>query len=96
LRLYERSGHSAYRFCHEHDLSTSLLWYWLARERVNAEAARGPGALVEVPGVALPSSERADPAVTMRLADGTRLEVLAGVDPAWIGELVRALTSAGA
>ncbi len=96
LRLYERSGHSAYRFCREHDLSTSLLWYWLARERASAEAARGAGALVEVPSVALPAPGRADTVVTMRLAGGTRLEVLAGADPAWIGELVRALTPAGA
>jgi hypothetical protein len=31
-------------------------------------------------------------AVTMQLTGGTRLEIVAGTDTAWLGALVRALT----
>jgi transposase-like protein len=85
---YEKSGQSVLRFCRDHDLRAATLSLWRAQRRRSGE----DGGLVEIPVAALSApSTHASAAVTMQLASGARLEIVAGTDPAWLGALVRAL-----
>ena len=91
VRLYEQCGQNAAVFCSENDLSPSSLWRWLARVRREEPKEATPGGLVEIP-MSLRAPDAPAAAVTMQLADGARLEIVAGTDTAWLGALVRALT----
>ena len=92
ISLYERSGQNAVVFCRENDISTSSLWRWLARAREPDREEGNAAGLVEIPMLSLRAADAHAVAVTMQLADGARLEILAGTDTAWLGALVRALT----
>ena len=92
IGLYERSGQSAVEFCRENDVSTSSLWRWLARAGEPEREEGNAGGLVEIPIRSLRAPDEHAAAVTMQLADGARLEIVAGTDTAWLGALVRALT----
>ncbi len=92
ISLYERSGQNAVEFCHENDVSTSSLWRWLARAREPDREDGNAGGIVEIPLLSQRASDAHTAAVTIQLADGARLEIVAGTDTAWLGALVRALT----
>jgi len=92
VQLYEKCGQNAAVFCSENDLSPSSLWRWLARVRREGPKEATPGGLVEIPILSLRAPDAPAAAVTMQLADGARLEIVAGTDTAWLGALVRALT----
>jgi transposase-like protein len=93
MSLYKRSGQGTVNFCRDHEVCPSSLWRWLAQARSNGQTASSSSELVEIPAAAL-RSELAVAALTMQIAGGTRLDVVAGTDPEWIGALVRALTPA--
>jgi transposase-like protein len=87
LALFEKSGQTAAEFCRDNDLSPATLSFW--RQQVGSESNAESG-LVEVPMPSLNlSGSRA--AVTLHLSGGARLEIVAGTDPAWLSQLVRAL-----
>jgi transposase-like protein len=93
IRLYEKSGQNAAEFCHENELSPSSLWRWLARARGEDDREEAnTGGLVEIPMLSLRAPDTHAAAVTMQLSGGSRLEIVAGTDTAWLGALVRALT----
>jgi transposase-like protein len=93
IRLYEKNGQNAAEFCHKNELSPSSLWRWLARaRRDDGREEANTGELVEIPMRSLRAPDPHCAAVTMQLADGARLEIVAGTDTAWVGALVRALT----
>jgi transposase-like protein len=93
IRLYEKSGQNAAEFCHENELSPSSLWRWLAQARKEDDREEASaGELVQIPMLSLRAPDPHAAAVTMQLADGARLEIVAGTDAAWLGALVRALT----
>ena len=92
VSLYERSGQKAVEFCRENDISTSSLWRWLARAREPDREKGNAAGLVEIPMLSLRAPDAHAVAVTMQLADGARLQIVAGTDTAWLGALVRALT----
>jgi transposase-like protein len=86
------SEQSAAQFCDERGLCRSSLWRWIARQR---EEQQG-GALVRIPTSALsqttmPTTACTD-SVSAELSNGTRLSIPAGIDPVWIGALVRELS----
>jgi transposase-like protein len=92
LRLFEQSGQSAAEFCRNNDLSPATLSFWVRQQQGTrtTEGAEAP-ALVEVsmPAETAPSGSVA--AVTVQLPGGVRLEIVAGTDPAWFAQLLRAL-----
>jgi len=90
--LYEKCGQSAVEFCRENNLSTSSLWRWLARAREADRDDANTDGLIEIPMLSLRAPDAQAAAVTMQLTGGTRLEIVAGSDAAWLGALVRALT----
>jgi transposase-like protein len=92
VSLYERSGQNAVEFCRENDVSTSSLWRWLARAREPDREDGNAGGIVEIPLLSQRASDAHTAAVTIQLADGARLEIVAGTDTAWLGALVRTLT----
>ncbi len=91
VALFEKSGQSITEFCRDNDLSPIALSAW--RTQLGA-AAPGAGALVEVPLATLGARPASAAAVTIRLANGTQLEVPCGTDPTWLTGLVGALQSA--
>jgi transposase-like protein len=89
VALFDKSGQSVLSFCRDHDLRAATLSLWRAQRRKWGE----DGALVEIPVAALSAPSTHTAAVTMQLASGARLEIIAGTDPVWLGALVRALVS---
>jgi len=96
LALFERSGQSLKRFCHEHDVALSSLTFWRSQARRRVAAKRA-GALVEIPATMMTSTALARPellvsgSVEIRLSNRVELSVSVGTDCAWIGELLRGL-----
>jgi len=88
LALFEKSGQTAAEFCRDNDLSPATLSFW--RQQVGGSEPNEDPALVEVP---MPSLNLAGGggAVILQLPGGARLEIVAGTDPAWLSQLVRAL-----
>lgn len=88
LALFEKSGLTAADFCRDNGLSPATLSFWLRQQgpQTGEEAA-----LVEVPMPALSPVSSSNTAVTMHLPSGVRLEILAGADPVWLAQLLRAL-----
>ena len=93
LALFERSDLSQKRFCRENDVALSTLQYW----RRESGRGRREGALVEVPAdvADTESAEHAAPSspgsVHVRLPNRLELDVLAGTDSEWVGQLLREL-----
>jgi len=93
LALFERSDLSQKRFCRENEVALSTLQYW----RRESGGGRREGALVEVPANVADtgSVEHAAPSspgsVHVRLPNRLELDVLAGTDSAWVGQLLREL-----
>jgi len=94
LRLFERSGLSAKRFCRDRGIPVSTLSYWARKSRGKV----GSGAVVEIPadamnGVSL--DERTGEArlemVEIRLPNRMELRISAGSDTRWVTELLRGL-----
>jgi transposase-like protein len=94
LRLFERSGLSAKRFCQDRGIPVSTLSYWARKSRGKV----GSGAVVEIPadamnGVSL--DERTGEArlemVEIRLPNRMELRISAGSDTRWVTELLRGL-----
>jgi transposase-like protein len=96
LTLFARSGQTQKRFCHENHVPLSTLTYWLSQVRQRAPEAL-EGELVEVPSRisgsahAACSTSPAGDSVDIRLPNRIELRVLAGTDPAWLGELLQGL-----
>ena len=96
LALFQRSGQTAAEFCRDNDLSPATLSIWRQQTQTLPSSDEG---LVEVP---MPTfSEPAAktpvptvPAVTVRLPDGMQIQIVAGTDPTWLSQLLRALSPA--
>jgi hypothetical protein len=94
LAQFERSSLSQKRFCRENEVALSTLQYW----RRESGRGRPEGALVEVPakvaGTELLGQQGAPSSpgpVHIRLPNRLELDVLAGTDSAWVGQLLREL-----
>jgi transposase-like protein len=91
LRLFEQSGQSAAEFCRNNDLSPATLSFWVRQQPGNADHRRSRGTR---PGRSVDA--RRDCAERQRcdrhqLPGGLRIEIVAGTDPAWFAQLLRAL-----
>jgi len=93
LERFERSGCGVRQFCDESGLSRTTLSYWRRRARKDVSGARST--LVEVPREQWSATAEPGMAVTLSLASGLEVQVPVGTDAAWLGAVVRALTSAG-
>lgn len=89
LSLFEKSGRTAAEFSRDNDLSPATLSFWL-RQQQEPQAAE-EAALVEVSVPALSAPACCSVAVTVQLPSGVRFEILAGTDPPWLAQLLRAL-----
>src|SRR6185312_14675823 len=94
LRLFERSGLSAKRFCQDRGIPVSTLSYWARKWRGKV----GSGAVVEIPAEAMNGvslDERTGEArlemVEIRFPNRMELRISAGSDTRWITELLRGL-----
>jgi transposase-like protein len=94
LRLFERSGLSAKRFCQDRGIPVSTLSYWVRKSRSKVES----GAVVEIPadamnGVSLDErpGESGLGMVEIRLPNQMELRISAGSDTRWVTELLRGL-----
>lgn len=94
VRLFEESGKSPAEFCRELGLAETTFAVW--RKPGRGPAGAEPLTFTEVPQpmveAALAANAAVSPgAVTIRLANGTRLDVTAGTDPTWLAQLATAL-----
>jgi transposase-like protein len=91
---FERSGQTLTEFSRVNDLPAASLTAWVRQLRGPGTGTTDAGGFVEVP-LDPPSPAPAAPtsaaAVTIRLADGTQLDVPPGTDPLWVANLVRTL-----
>ena len=91
LARFERSGVGLAEFCHRHGLSISTLRNWRRQARRAATVAESK--LVEVPAAAVMAGKSVaterSAAVGIRLPNRIELEIAGGVDPRWIGALIR-------
>lgn len=96
VRLFEESGKSAAEFCAELGLAPSTFAVWRQQTR-GPVAPEGltftevPQPLVEAALAANAAAAVPPGAVTIYLANGTRLDVAAGTDAAWLAQLATAL-----
>jgi transposase-like protein len=94
VRLFEESGKTAAEFCKELGLAETTFAVWRKQGRGPAVAetltfTEVPPPMVEA---ALAANAAGAPgAVTIHLANGTRLEVAAGTDTSWLVQLATAL-----
>lgn len=96
LARFEASGQSVRAFCAEHGLVPTTLTWWRRRRRERARRESDDGTLIEVtPARAASarsvSSRSSPPAAMMLLPSGSRFEISAASDPAWVAALLRAL-----
>ena len=95
VRLFEESGKSAAEFCAGLGLAETTFAVWRKHVRGPAPASVENLTFTEVPQplveAALAANATAASAVTVQLTNGTRLEVAAGTDTAWLVQLVTAL-----
>lgn len=94
LEEFEDSEQSVAQFCEERGLCRSTLWRWMARQRESQDG----GTLVEIAipascPTATPVCGNASEAVSAELVNGTRLSIPVGIDPVWIGALMRELAA---
>jgi hypothetical protein len=96
VELFKRSGQSAAEFCRDNGLSPATLSFWLRQQQSPEDFSAEPiGGLVEIPLPRFPVPP-SGPAVVVQLPSGARLEVSAGADVTWVGQLFRALQPVGA
>lgn len=81
IRAWRGSGLTQSEYCTRHGLKVGSLGYWLGKQR------RRAGALTLVP-LPLPAGH-AGP--VLHGVTGWRLELPAGIEPAWVGELLARL-----
>lgn len=94
VRLFEESGKTAAEFCKELGLAETTFAVW--RKQVRGPTPLESLTFTEVPQpmVEAALAAHASPpagAVTIHLANGTRLEVAAGTDTTWLVQLATAL-----
>lgn len=93
VRLFEESGKTAAEFCKELGLAETTFAVW--RKQGRGPAAAETLTFTEVPQpmveAALAANAPAASAVTIHLANGTRLDVTAGTDATWLAQLATAL-----
>jgi transposase-like protein len=94
LRLFERSGLSAKKFCEDRGIPVSTLSYWVRKSRRKAS----DGAVVEIPAGTMHRStleerirEPGPGSVEIRLPNQMELRISAGTDTKWVTELLRGL-----
>jgi transposase-like protein len=99
LELFAKSGRSIAEFCSENELPKSTLANWLRRE---GEAAQPNGSeLVELPRAVVTSVVAEEPritsgnGVTLQFPGGAWLRIDTGTDPAWLGQWLPGLLTAG-
>ena len=95
LAMYEKSGQSVSEFCRANDLPPATLSLWRQSQAGTSAGTEG-GELVEISPAALASAVGRRVTVTIRLPGGIVLETGADADPAWLGALVKNLSSARA
>ncbi len=90
LALFEKSGRRAAQFCRDNGLSPATLSLWLRQQQTPVPSAEE--SLVELPrglvNAAAAGAMTTTAGVTMQLAGGVRLEIAAGTDAAWLGQLL--------
>lgn len=93
LARFRKSGLNQSEFAREMKMSGATLSCWLRREREDgAGVADENGPLIEVALPAPVACAAADPgAVMIHLPSGVRLEVKAGTNAAWVGQLFGSL-----
>jgi transposase-like protein len=98
VRLFEESGKSPADFCRELGLAESTFAVWRKQVRGPAPAnlenltfTEVPQSMVEAALAANAAAAVPPGAVTIHLANGTRLEVTAGTDATWLAQLATAL-----
>lgn len=96
VRLFEESGKSAADFCRELGLAETTFAVWRKQARgpasvENLTFTEVPQPMVEAALAANAAATVPPGAVTIHLANGTRLDVAAGTDPAWLAQLATAL-----
>ena len=99
VRSWPRSGLTQRAYCERHGISVGSLHRW--RERLRGEVTPSDGlvatARMERPRLisvefAGPESQPASSAsLTLVFGDGLRLEIAAGCDPRWLGEVIERL-----
>jgi len=97
LALFERSGGTAAEFCRANELSPQTLSVWLRRRSVPSPST--DEALVELPRAIVSAAARTaitSSGVTMQLPGGVRMEIVAGTDPIWLGQVLQMLLVARA
>lgn len=93
LALFEKSGQTVSEFCRANDLPPATLSLW-RQSQVGPSAGPEGGELVEISPAALMNTVVPRVSVTIRLPGGIVLETTADADPAWLGALVKNLSSA--
>jgi len=93
LSLFDKSGQTAAEFCRDNDLSPATLSVW---RQQSGDAEPTEARLIEVPMPKISAPSGGTPAVTLQLPSGARMDILVGTDPAWLAQLLRALTAAQA
>lgn len=94
VRLFKESGKSAADFCRELGLAETTFAVW--RKQSRGPASAEGLTFTEVPQPLVDAALAANAtvpagAVTIHLANGTRLEVAAGTDATWLAQLATAL-----
>jgi transposase-like protein len=88
LRLFERSGLSAKRFCQDRGIPVSTLSYWVRK----AHGQTSDGAVVEISAGADERRRESGPgSVEIRLPNQMELRISAGADARWVTELLQGL-----
>jgi transposase-like protein len=94
LRLFERSGLSAKRFCQDRGIPVSTLSYWVRK----AHGQTSDGAVVEISAGAVHAAaaderrrESGPGSVEIRLPNQMELRISAGADARWVTELLQGL-----
>ncbi len=83
MERYLRDYKTQKVFCAEHDISTSVLNYWLAKYR--KEALQKPGAFIEIMPSAAPQEQAL---VEVVYPHGVRLRLFAPVETAYLAPLL--------
>lgn len=88
LALFRESGMSQADFANEMKMPAATLSLWLRQEREDGD---DDGALIEVALPALNPTNVGGTAVKIHLPGGIKLEIPAGIDATWLGQLLENL-----
>lgn len=92
LARFRASGLSQHEFARGQNMCAANLSRWLRQQEAGHRAASlADGPLVEVPMAALGDGTRQSHPVKFYLPGGVQLEVAAGTDTAWLGQLLHTL-----